>query len=177
MALGLANEILRRLLDAGLVERDHSPNAASRKISYVITDRGRAEHHRMSRAHLGELVHSYAQARSRIMDALNQLLTHTAEQQTDRIVFYGPREVAEIGCLCVQGTGLQLVGIVDDTATDGMPPEAVMGMSVCRPEDLFGRELNGRAFDCLVVLSFDDPHVTHQRLADKGVPPERVWWA
>ncbi len=172
IALGLANGVLRRLLESGLIDRSHS--SASRKITYLITERGRAEHERMSRAHLRELMESYSEARGRIRLALARLRGAVSGGATGRIVFFASPEVAEIGFLCLRESGLQLVGIIDDHPHPGRTADAVMGNPVYSTEDLCGCDVDGVAFDSLVVLSTSDPETIRQRLMSRGVPPQRV---
>lgn len=170
IALGLANLLIRRMVRQGWVRIIRvRPN----RIRYLITPAGIAEKARRSRAHLAGSVRYYAQARDRIAQ---RLLTLSAEWPAGsdgsgkRIVFCGAGEEAEIGYVCLQGTDLQLVGVIDD-----QPGKRFFGLSVSPYEALTPGRLGDVPFDIIVVMSFGDERPIRRRLAAvNGSAP--VFW-
>ena len=88
-----------------------------------------------------------------------------------RIVFYGAGDVAEIGYICLQGTDLHLVGVVDDRRT-----EPFFGIPVNSPDCVRASGLNGKQFDRLVVMSFRQADRIRARLESVAFPADRVFW-
>lgn len=180
IALGLTNLLIRRLVRKGWVRVIHiKPN----RVKYLLTPTGIAEKTRMSRQALQNSVRFYLDARDRIHERFSTL---SAEWPPDanglegagakRIVFYGAGEVAEIGYICLHGTDLSLVGVVDDKKEDREPERSFFGLPVQGVGDLALGGPDLPSFDRLVVMSFGDPEGTRARLQKVGFPPERVFW-
>ena len=137
---------------------------------YCITPEGIAEKARLSRTYLENSIQFYREARQRIRGRFDELSTDLAGQpgstaSEKRVVFYGAGEVAEIGYVCLQDTDLTLVGVVDEgraTAFFGLPVHSVRSLS--------GTHLDGRPFDRLIVMAFQDADGIPARLRDQGVP-------
>lgn len=175
MALGLTNGILRTLMKGGFIERSRRIDGNAVKATYVVTSLGRAEEERLSRAHLQDLVSAYASAKAQIKHLVDRLVRTSDNGSALRVVLYGSRDVAEIGCLCLQATTLQPVAIVDEHSL-ARAPGRVMDVPVYVPDDVRGLEVGGLRFDRLAVLSFQEPSETHAWLNARGVPPDRVHW-
>lgn len=175
IALGLTNLLIRRLVRKGWIRIIQiKPN----RVRYLLTPAGIAEKARMSRAALQNSMRFYAEARDRIRDRFATLSAgwpvegHSGDDQVGkRIVFYGSGEVAEIGCICLQGTDLQLVGVVDDQGR-----KRFFGAPVYDCARLRATEVDGQAFDRLVVMSFGEKKAINKRLQAAGFPLERVFW-
>lgn len=146
------------------------------RVSYLLTPTGLAEKTRMSRQYLQRSITFYVDARDRISDRFAAL---SAEWSADgdrgarekRIVFFGTGELAEIAYVCLQGSDLRLVAVVDDkrrTRFFDVPVYAV--------RDLNGREVQGTGFDRLVVMAFENQESTEAVLRSANVPLERVHW-
>jgi DNA-binding MarR family transcriptional regulator len=159
IALGLTNLLVRRLVRKGWVRIIRiKPN----RVRYLLTPAGIAEKARMSRLALQNSIRFYVDARDRIRE---RFATLSRELPGDgpvakRIVFYGSGEVAEVGYVCLQGTGLQLVGVVDDQAR-----ERFFDVPVYDPPLLHAADIDGRSFGRLVVMSFGDTDKIRKQLA------------
>jgi len=176
IALGLTNLIIRRLVQKGCVRIIRiNPN----RMRYLLTPAGVAEKARMSRAALQNSIRFYVDARDRIRErltALSRELQGDGDRSDDtsaakRIVFYGAGEVAEVGYVCLQGTDLQLVGVIDDQGR-----ERFFDVPVYDPALLHATDVDGKPFCRLVVMSFGDTDRLRKQLEALAIPPDRVFW-
>jgi hypothetical protein len=171
IALGLANLLVRRMIRQGWVRmiRVHPS-----RVRYLITPAGLAEKARRSRAHLAGSIRYYAQARDRIAQRLRTLSAEWPANGNGnagkRIIFCGAGEEAEIGYVCLQGTDLQLVGVVDDR-----PGDRFFGLPVSPYDSLAPGRLGDVPFEIVVVMSVADERPIRRRLAslDYSAP---VFW-
>jgi hypothetical protein len=146
------------------------------RVSYLLTPTGLAEKARMSRLYFERSLSFYAEARDRISDRFVKL---SAEWATDtdrssnekRIVFFGAGELAEIAYVCLQGSDLRLIAVVDDERRTRF-----FDVPVYSVRDLKGREVQGASFDRLVVMAFNNRESTEAALRSADVPAERVHW-
>jgi hypothetical protein len=179
IALGLTNLLLRRLIRKGCIR---VIRIKRNRVRYLITPTGIAEKARMTRNYLESTVAFYADARDRIRDSFGVLSStwdtgasnsdhHHGPSHDKRIVFYGAGEVAEIGYICLQGTDLRLVGVVDDERT-----RPFFGIPVHPPSRLAAGTLDGQPFECLVVMSFGDRRRMSPKLHGLDLPPAEVFW-
>jgi DNA-binding MarR family transcriptional regulator len=173
IALGLTNLLIRRLVRKGWVRMIHiKPN----RVSYLLTPAGILQKAQMSRAYLASSVKFYAEARKRISERFAAL---SAEWPTDngnnghskRIVFYGTGELAEIAFICLQESDLELVGVIDDSSR-----RRFFNVPVYSTGELKGREIKGRTFDCLVVMTLEESESMKAILMDSNVPMEIICW-
>ena len=172
IALGLTNLLIRRLAHKGWIRVVHIKR---NHVSYLLTPKGIAEKARMTRAYFHNSVRFYAEARDRIRQQFAHLSAAwpfdgggaTGEK---RIVFFGAGEVAEIGYICLQGTDLRLVGVVDDEVP------AFFNVPVYQRRQLKPADVGGQPYDCVVVMSFADDGKIRKRLEKRGLQPERVFW-
>jgi len=170
IALGLTNLIVRRLVHKGWVRIIRiKPN----RVRYLLTPTGMAEKARMSRAALQNSIRFYVEARDRIRERFARLSRELPGDgpAAKRIVFYGSGEVAEVGYVCLQGTDLQLVGVVDDQGR-----ERFFDVPVYDPALLHATDINGRPFGRLVVMSFGETDKIMARLEAMVIQPDRVFW-
>lgn len=158
LSLGLTNELLQELVRRRFVGvRRGSPE----RPRYEITPSGRKELARTCRAHLLLAVNSYAEARSRIRQRLQEVSsTWTPDSLDKRVLFFGTGHLAEIASSCVAEAGLRVVGVVDDMATD----------------QLTSKQLGGDTFDRVVVTSMTDSAAIRSRLDVLGICPTKVVW-
>lgn len=172
IALGLTNLLIRRLARKGWIRVVQiRPN----RVRYLLTPAGIAEKARMTRLYFNNSVRFYAEARDRIRQQFAHLSATWAfdgEATTGdkRVVFFGAGEVAEIGYICLQGTDLRLVGVVDDEV------KSFFDVPVFERRQLGPGEVGGQPYDYLVVMSFADVEKTRKRLEKRGLPPDRVYW-
>ncbi len=173
IALGLTNWLLRRMQEKGWVQVTKTPENRAR---YSITAAGLEQEAQMTRAHVEDGLHSYANTRDGILRALAALSASwpVAEAHAGvgkRIVFYGTGELAEIAYIGLQRTDLRLVGIVDDACGT-----LFFGFPVLPPERLGVSELDGQPFGRLVITSLGRLREIRGRLTDLGFPPDRIFW-
>jgi hypothetical protein len=176
IALGLTNLLVRRLVHKGWVRIIRiKPN----RVRYLLTPAGIAEKARMSRAALQNSMRFYVDARDRIRERFATLSRELSgdgcgfddSPSAKRIVFYGAGEVAEVGYICLHGTDLQLVGVVDNQGR-----ERFFDVPVYDPALLHAADINGSPFGRLVVMSFGETGKIQAQLEALAIAPERVFW-
>jgi DNA-binding MarR family transcriptional regulator len=171
IALGLANLLIHRMVQRGWVRLIR---VRRNRIRYLITPAGIAEKARRSRAHFAGSIRYYAQARDRIAQRLLTLSDEwpagTNGSGGKRIVFCGCGEEAEIGYVCLQGTDLQLVGVIDD-----QPRKQFFGLPVSPYESLRPGRLADVPFGMIVVMSFADERPIRRRLASVNCSAPVFW--
>jgi hypothetical protein len=148
-------------------------------VRYLLTPAGIAEKARMSSATLQNSIRFYVEARDRIRErfaTLSRELNGNGCGFNDgatakRIVFYGAGEVAEVGYICLNGTDLQLVGVVDDQGS-----ERFFDVPAYNPALLHAADINGSSFGRLVVMSFEETDKIRARLEALAIPPDRIFW-
>jgi DNA-binding MarR family transcriptional regulator len=173
IALGLTNLILRRMVRQGLVRLIH---VKRNRVLYLITPAGIAEKARLSRAYLVRNARFYAQTRDRVRGSFAALSAacqrHTGCEK--RIVFFGAGDIGEIAYVCLRDSDLKLVGVVGDR-----DERRFFGFPVYPLSSLKGLELDGQAFDHLVVTDLDTADGLSQvsrQLEERGLPSDRVFW-
>ena len=144
-------------------------------MRYLITPAGIAEKARLTRSYLDNTVRFYTETRDRIRERLTTLSNECSGvpelNGAKRIVFYGAGDVAEIGYVCLQGTELHLVGVVDEGRT-----KPFFGIPVNSPDCVRASGLNGKQFDRLVVMSFRQADRIRARLESVAFPADKVFW-
>lgn len=127
----------------------------------------------MVREYLTSAVSSYAEVRERIGRRFDELLAGWTVNggAEKRLVFYGAGDLAEIVFASVQQTKVRLVGIVDDTCSRNF-----FGLPVHPATRLTSTELDGQAFDHILVMSLDEVDSIRTRLEALGLTPPRVMW-
>ena len=150
-------------------------NVRPNRVRYLITPAGIAEKARLTRSYLDNTVRLYTETRDRIRERLTTLSNECPGvpglNGAKRIVFYGAGDVAEIGYICLQGTDLHLVGVVDDRRL-----KLFFGIAVNSPDRLRASGLNGKQFDRLVVMSFRQADRIRARLESVAFPADKVFW-
>jgi hypothetical protein len=173
IALGLTNLLVRRLIRKGWIRAVRiRPN----RFRYLLTPTGLAEKARISFIFLQDYVQFYATARDRVRERLSVLAlrwpaSELGSAAEKRIVFYGAGEVAEIAYVCLQGTDLKLVGVIDETGR-----ERFLGLDVQSSDSVRDGFIGGTPFDHLVVTSFENRDAIRARLGALGIAAERVHW-
>lgn len=164
IALGLTNLLVRRLVRKGWVR---VIRVNPRRVSYLLTPAGIAEKARMSHVYLRNSLEFYVSARERVRVAFTAVSENWPGDGPKRVVFLGVSELAEIGFVCLQGTDLSLVGVVDDRVTGeflGMPVKSFAELP---------------AFDeatHVMVTSLQPAEVVRMELTRLGIVHERVTW-
>jgi DNA-binding MarR family transcriptional regulator len=169
IALGLTNLLLRRVIAKGWVKAVRvQPN----RVRYLLTPTGIAEKTRLTREYLQSSLHFYADARERVRRCFEEVSSDLdGTCAAKRVMFYGAGELAEIGYVSLQGTDLQLVGVVDPDR-----PGPFLGVPVLRPDELRHLVDGEPQFDRLIVMSFAEVDAVRRQLDATGLPVERVTW-
>jgi DNA-binding MarR family transcriptional regulator len=169
IALGLTNLLIRRIVKKGWVK---AVSVRPKRVRYLITPEGIAERARVTRAYFENTLSLYTETRERIRRSLARLsATWPAGVGEKRIVFYGASEVAEIAYICLDGTDLRLVGVVDDVRRTPF-----LGTPVHPATALTPTHLDGKAFGRVAVMSFRRADDIRRRLEDIGYPDDRIFW-
>jgi DNA-binding MarR family transcriptional regulator len=173
IALGLTNQLLRRLVANGWVEMTREGPHHAR---YAITPAGIEQERVISRAYFEHATGFYAETRDRIRRTFALVSSSWPCEPRDGnvtkpIVFYGAGEVAEIGYVSLQDTDLRLVGVVDEDCARNF-----FGLPVRPPCALATGEIDGCAFGRLVVMSFQNLDEIQSRLDALRFPADRVCW-
>ncbi len=159
IALGLTNALLKRLTRKGYVKISR---VSPRRVRYLLTPTGIVEKSRLTYSHIQFSVGYYRIVRSRVQDLFDRFSRSGAR----RIVFCGAGEVAEIASICLHGTPLELVAVVDGDSSGG----SFLGRSVRGVQDL-----GTLSFDAVVLTITGPPDGLWERLRQAGVPHDRIW--
>jgi len=108
IALGLTNAYLKRLINKGFVKIHR---AGANHIRYILTPSGLMEKSRLTYEYLQYSLSFYRDVRQEIQSRIDAL----QERGVKHLAFYGTGEVAEIAYVCLHGSGLEIVGVVDDS--------------------------------------------------------------
>lgn len=178
IALGLTNLLVRRLVSRGWIE---VVNIKPNRVQYLLTPAGISAKARVTRSYVRRTIRLYTETRERIRERLQKLSTEWPGGGRDNladalpgrktIVFYGAGEVAEIGYVSLQGTDLDLVGVVDDVDN-----RRFFNLPVHHPSCLAPDALDGRPFGRVVVMSFKHATRIKSKLDSLGFPHDRVFW-
>lgn len=107
IALGLVNSYLRNLTAKGFVRIRTFPR---NRYGYLLTPQGIAEKSRLAYRHLSYFTNLYKITRQDFLALFKSLET----SGVGKVIFCGVDEVAEIACLSLRETGLELVSVIDD---------------------------------------------------------------
>jgi DNA-binding MarR family transcriptional regulator len=142
IALGITNACLKRMARRGWIRLKKVP---PRRIGYYLTPRGFAEKAKLTLVFLSYNIHHYASLKALMGAKFAEMAAHGVQ----RVVFYGVSDEMEVAYVTLQGTGMELVGIVDDE--EEMRGRGIFGKKVKGPEALE----NLRA-DAILVTSILD---------------------
>ena len=132
IALGLVNSYLKNFVAKGFIRIKNYPH---NRYAYLLTPNGMAEKARLAYQHVNYFTSLYTVTRQDYL----LLFCELAERGVTQIVFCGVDEVAEIAWLSLQEAGLELAGVLDDTAA--------------------GREFMGRQVVAISAESLCDQHM------------------
>jgi DNA-binding MarR family transcriptional regulator len=159
IALGLTNALVRRLARKGYIKITH---VSPRRVRYLVTPKGILEKSRLTYFYIEFSIRYYRDLRARIQALFGALV----EAGVRRILLYGAGEVAEIALVCMHGTSLELVAIVDERGAG----QTILGRRVDGLE-----RLGSAPVDAVVVTAPVPPERLAERLAGLGVPREKIW--
>lgn len=148
IALGLANEYVRRCLRKGLIKIRTVPR---RRYAYYLTPHGFSEKARLTAEYLSDSFALFRRAQS----DYTALMTDAATSGYKRVALAGASDLAEIARLCAMGAAVEIVGVIEPAATE----TAFHGLPVKPSRDQLG------AVDALILTAMHDPQATYDRLA------------
>lgn len=149
IALGLTNAYLKRCVKKGLIKVQQVPH---NRYAYYLTPKGFAEKSRLTAEYLSSSLTFFRRARGQSAD----LLRACAGRGWRRVALAGVSELAEIVTLSADGTGIELVGIVDPASSG----RQVAGLVVV---DNVGTLA---PVDAVLVTDVTAPQQTYERMAD-----------
>lgn len=110
IALGLVNAYLKRCVKKGLVKVRGAP---ARRYAYYLTPQGFAEKSRLTVEYLSFSFSFFRQAKTDCLD----LFQSAKSDGVDKVVLVGQSDLAEIAALCATERGIEIVGVVQDGAS------------------------------------------------------------
>lgn len=161
IALGLTNSLVKRLTKQGWIRVSH---VSLRRFRYYLTPAGLAEKSRLARLSLLNTLRLYTNTRNQIRSTLTKVID--GEAKTPRLVLYGAGDVAEITFVVVSHTGLDLVGVVDDSKVGS----SFFGFTIESPETLRQKS----SYDKVVVTSLRRAGEITRRLEELNIEASRV---
>jgi len=161
IALGLTNSLVKRLTKQGWIRISH---VSLRRFRYYLTPMGVAEKSRLAKLSLLNTLRLYTNTRDRIRSTLEMVID--GEMTPPRLVFYGAGDVAEITFVVVRHSGINLVGVVDDSKIGAI----FCGLTIESPQTLLQEDL----YDKVVVTSLRGAEKIAIRLEELGIEDSRV---
>jgi len=117
IALGLVNAYLKRCVKKGLIKVRTAP---ARRYAYYLTPQGFAEKSRLTVEYLSVSFSFFRQAK----DDCSRLLRAAQVAGVTKVVLAGQSDLAEIAALCAIEQGVEIVGVVQQDASErfiGLP--------------------------------------------------------
>jgi DNA-binding MarR family transcriptional regulator len=159
VSLGLVNSFVRRLAKKGYFKITHLPR---NRIRYILTPKGAAEKSRLTYTYIQLSLRFYKDARQKF----RRLLKELEYQGIAKIAFFGAGDMAEIGCLSIQETHLELVAIADPRRSG----EDLFDMAIISPENLKQYEI-----ERIIITSTDlTPQEATALLIRLAIPEESI---
>jgi DNA-binding MarR family transcriptional regulator len=112
IALGVTNACIKRMARRGLIRLKGIP---PRRIAYYLTPKGFAEKTNLTLRFFSYNIHHYAEMKKQISKKLLEM----ENRGVKRVVFYGVSDEMEVAYITLQGSNMELVGIVDDAKNYG----------------------------------------------------------
>jgi DNA-binding MarR family transcriptional regulator len=162
IALGLTNLYLKRLIRKGYVK---SVTVSPHRLMYSLTPKGVARKARLTYEFMKYSLDFYRDARRHLRRSLGQAVAlGQALGQQKRVAIYGTGDAAELVFLLIREMGLELVAVFAAESNGHF-----LGFPVI-PIDTHGDV----AYDVMVIAVLERPAGTTKRLAQAGVPSEKI---
>ena len=156
VALGLVNTYIKRCVKKGYIKVRQAP---ANRYAYYLTPAGFAEKSRLTAQYLSHSFNFFRRARQQCLGILQQ----SEERNWRRLALIGASDLAEIAILCSHECPIEVVGIVDPTASH----ETFLGLPVVPLLKRLG------AVDAVMVTDLTDPQGAFAALA-KHLPEDRI---
>lgn len=125
VALGVTNACLKKMIRKGHIK---VKGINHKRIAYYLTPEGFTEKTRLTYHFLQHTVHYYQNLKKNITAKLDEISGSGAK----RMIFYGAGEVMEVAFICLQGTNLELLGIIDDS--QDKQEKKIFGFNIQNPD-------------------------------------------
>jgi DNA-binding MarR family transcriptional regulator len=144
IALGLVNAYLKRCIKKGLVKVRGAP---ARRYAYYLTPQGFAEKSRLTVEYLSYSFSFFRQAKT----DCSGLFRLAKAGGVKKVLLAGQSDLAEIAALCALEHGIEIVGVVQDSAT----APAFIGLPV-----FADFESAAKSFDAVLITDLTRPRET-----------------
>ena len=158
LSLGLVNTFLKRLVNKGYFKVTTMPR---NRVKYFLTSEGLARKSRLTAEYLRYSVNLYRDIKTLLLNKYQEM----EQKEVKKILFFGCDEEAELAFLYLQLTGIQLVGVVDETQSR----KRFFDFPVAGPDRL--KEMD---WDMILLTRLDDTEKDLAYLLKQGVPRERI---
>ena len=158
IALGLVNSYIKNLVAKGYITVRNIP---SKRYAYYLTPKGFAEKSRLAYDLLQDYTRIYREARNNY----RQLFFELERAGAKRIVFAGADEVAEFAYITLHETGLELIGVVDDSkAGNGFFSFTVRSF----------KDLSDMQYDRIIVTSYVNRNEINRKLLASDIEQKNI---
>ena len=142
IALGVTNACIKRMVRRGWIKLKKIP---PRRIGYYLTPKGFAEKTKLTGTFFSYNIRHYSRLKAMIAAKFLEM----ASQGVRCVIFYGVSDEMEVAYVTLQGTDMELVGIVDDN--DGSKGKNIFGKETKDP-----KEIDNLSADAILVTSIHD---------------------
>jgi DNA-binding MarR family transcriptional regulator len=127
IALGVTNACIKRMVRRGWIRLKKIP---PRRIGYYLTPKGFAEKAKLTGTFFSYNIHHYSRLKAVMAERFLEMAAHGVK----RVIFCGVSDEMEVAYITIQGTGMELVAIVDDG--DGVKGKNVLGRKIRSPDQI-----------------------------------------
>jgi len=158
IALGLVNSYIKNLIAKGYITVRNIP---TKRYAYYLTPKGFAEKSRLAYDLLQDYTRIYREAKNNYRQRFFEL----ERAGVRRIVFAGADEVAEFAYITLHETGLELIGVVDDSkAGNGFFSFTVRSF----------KELSDMQYDRIIVTSYVNRNEINRKLLASDIEQKNI---
>lgn len=140
IALGLVNMYLKRCAKKGLIKIRQVPR---NRYAYYLTPQGFAEKSRLTAEFLSQSLSLFRQSRMQY----REILSRCAENDWNKVAFYGASDLCEIAVLCAQEFPIEILAVIQASGHDAFTSHL---RTVSTVED-------AGEIDALIITDLDDP--------------------
>jgi len=158
IALGLVNSYIKNLIAKGYITVRNIP---TKRYAYYLTPKGFAEKSRLAYDLLQDYTRIYREAKNNYRQRFFEL----ERAGVRRIVFAGADEVAEFAYITLHETGLELIGVVDDSkAGNGFFSFTVRSF----------KDLSDMQYDRIIVTSYVNRNEINRKLLASDIEQKNI---
>lgn len=158
ISLGLVNSFIKRLVKKGYCKVTTIPR---NRVKYILTPAGAMEKTRLTYEYISISYNYFLAAKNRLQTLYDEL----QRQGSNRVVFYGAGEVADIAYLAMNGTDVQLIDVVDPAKEGKRFAHLIVKAS---------SRLKKIDYDVLLVTAADQHESALDSIENAGIPANKV---